>query len=759
MRWRHGFIAAVVLLTACSSSGGAKSHAPTTSTAGPSVADWTLYGHDLANSRLNPLETTITRANVGRLTRGWSTSGLVGVTGTPTVSSGVVYYDDWTGTVHAVKAATGKPIWTNKVGGVFIASPAVTDDAVYVAAGATLTRLDRATGKTRWNATTNDSPFAGIDASPVPVDGLVIQATASNEEPIPKQTYTFRGSISAFDAQTGKEKWRFYTTKNNAHDGPGVGLWSTPAVDTKRKLLYVGSGNAYAEPTGPLADSVLAINYETGKLAWSRQFRKNDVFAAGNPKSKDTDVGASPNMWTVNGRDFVGVGDKAGVYHALDRDTGAIVWTASLSEGAVFGGEVGSGAYVDGKIIVSSNNGGPALSAPGSVATVYALDPATGKILWRAKPLAQKIFGPVSAIPGVAFVGTTTGLYVALDTNTGKQLWSFKAPNQVGGGAAIVNGRVFWGYGFTLFSGGGDGGLLTFTVPPASSTTTAVRCARPFKPGVTTQTIDGRPALLTVPAKYDGHTPIPVVFALHPLSVSYTAAPFIAGLDTMAPRYTFISVAPSGRLNGPTPFWNATDIAGNEDVRFLSHVLDWLEGHLCVDTTRVYSLGMSNGAQMSSVLACQLSNRITAVAPVAGAEFYSSCRGRPVPVIAFHGTKDPFVGFKGGGLDAATIADENLWKAHKPAHVPVHHGVEAAMQTWAVHNGCDPQPVTVRISHEVRRRTWQHCKAATILYIIDGGGHTWPGRPVPGSEASFGHTTMDISATPLIFRFLFAQRS
>jgi polyhydroxybutyrate depolymerase len=173
------------------------------------------------------------------------------------------------------------------------------------------------------------------------------------------------------------------------------------------------------------------------------------------------------------------------------------------------------------------------------------------------------------------------------------------------------------------------------------TTTTVVPCAHRFQPGVTTPTIDKRPVQLTVPAKYDGHTPIPVVFALHPLSVSYTAAPFIAGLSDMAPKYTFISVAPSGRVT-PTPFWDAAPMAHNEDVRFLGDVLDWLEGHLYVDTTRVYSLGTSNGAQMSSALACQMSNRITAVAPVAGAEFYSSCRGRPVPAIAFHGTKDPF---------------------------------------------------------------------------------------------------------------------
>jgi polyvinyl alcohol dehydrogenase (cytochrome) len=463
-----------VALGGCSSGSASRSATPTTRTsviAGVSVpesaaTDWTLYGHDLANSRLNPHETAINRSTVKQLRVVWSTKGLIGVTGTPTVSNGIVYYDDWIGGVHAVRASTGAPIWTTKVGGSFIGSPAVTSDAVFVAGGATLSRLDRATGKLQWQAVTNDNPSAGIDASPVVVGNIVLQATASNEEPQVKKVYTFRGSISGYDAETGKENWRFYTTKDNAHDGPGVGLWSTPAVDTKRGLLYIGSGNAYAEPTGPLADSILAIDYTTGKLRWSRQFRKSDVFSAGNPKSPDTDVGASPNMWTINGHDLVGDGDKAGVYHALDRDTGKVVWQTNLSVGDVFGGALGSGALVDGKLIVSSNNGGFSLTAPNTVARIYALDPATGRILWQAKPLPQKIFGPVSAVPGVAFVGTTAGTYVALDTRTGALLWSYHAPASVGGGASIVDGRLYWGYGFQFFTGGGDGGMLAFATAP-----------------------------------------------------------------------------------------------------------------------------------------------------------------------------------------------------------------------------------------------------------------------------------------------------
>src|SRR5262249_46073134 len=148
---------------------------------------------------------------------------------------------------------------------------------------------------------------------------------------------------------------------------------------------------------------------------------------------------------------------------------------------------------------------------------------------------------------------------------------------------------------------------------------------------------------------------------------------------------------------------------------------------------------------------------MTAVAPVDGAEFYNTCQGRPVPVIAFHGTLDPFVPFKGGGLDSETIASQNLWKGKPPPNLPVHHGVEAAMQTWALHNGCDPKPLERRIAVDVRERVWQHCQAATILYIVDGGGHTWPGHPVPGFQATFGSTTMSIDATMLIFRFFFSQ--
>jgi polyvinyl alcohol dehydrogenase (cytochrome) len=464
--WTVGALMAVAV--ACSSSSQPKapnssSHVAQAPSADSGAGDdWPVYGHDLANSRLSPHEHAIKAATVTRLRKVWSIDGLVGVTGTPVVAAGVAYFDDWAGSVHAVDAVTGKPRWTTKLGGEFVAAPAVSGEGVYVAVGSTLYRLDRATGRTVWKVSTDSSPFAQINASPVIVDGLVLQGTASFENIVNEKHYSFRGSIAAYDVTTGQQRWKFYTTPNNSGSGAGVGVWSTPAVDTKRGLLFVGTGQNLSPPTGPLADSLLAIDYRTGKLRWSRQFTYPDVFSAAHPHGKDADVGASPNLWTANGRALVGAGDKGGTFHALDRDTGKVVWTTQLAPGGAFGGDIGSAAFVDGKIIATSNVGDPATNATTNVSKVFALDAATGHIDWTAKPYPGKVFAPVSAVPGLAFVATDQGTMAALAVTTGHELWRYHAPARSASGPSIVDGRVLWGYGFILFGPAGAGGVISF---------------------------------------------------------------------------------------------------------------------------------------------------------------------------------------------------------------------------------------------------------------------------------------------------------
>ncbi len=222
---------------------------------------------------------------------------------------------------------------------------------------------------------------------------------------------------------------------------------------------------------------------------------------------------------------------------------------------------------------------------------------------------------------------------------------------------------------------------------------------------------------LTVPPNYDGRKPFPVLFGLHALSISNTVRVGHDGVRRHGAPVRLHRGRAVGAARRHDPVLAGRPARDNYDVRFIGDLLDKLEREMCVDRARVYSTGMSNGAQMSSLLACRIPNRIAAVAPVAGVEFSDTCRGRPVPVIAFHGTADPIVTYEGGGLNAARIADVDYWKGNVPPGLPQHHGVDAAMQTWAKHNGCDAKPVEERVAPEVRRRTWQHCKADTILYV------------------------------------------
>ncbi|MBL8774329.1 MAG: hypothetical protein JNK12_00295 [Acidimicrobiales bacterium] len=317
--------------------------------------------------------------------------------------------------------------------------------------------------------------------------------------------------------------------------------------------------------------------------------------------------------------------------------------------------------------------------------------------------------------------------------------------------------------------GSSEGASATTAADGAGSTTTTVAGPSPSAgcevtpaaaPGTTDEiiTVDGNEGRyqLIVPEGYDGTEPLPLVFGLHALTVSYTFVPAGAGFAEIAEDYDFIGVSPSNLVDNGTFFWMAAPVPDNPDVVFMEALLDELESELCIDTTKVFSTGQSNGAQMSSVLACQVSDRITAVAPIAGVEFTAEegvCDDRPVPVMAFHGDADPIVTYEGGGLNAATIANMHYWKGDIPADVPEHEGVDVAMDNWAAHNGCEPGRVEERVSPEVLRFTWEGCEAETVLYVVEGGGHTWPGRPTPGFEEQFGPTTLDIEATPLMFEF------
>ena len=227
-----------------------------------------------------------------------------------------------------------------------------------------------------------------------------------------------------------------------------------------------------------------------------------------------------------------------------------------------------------------------------------------------------------------------------------------------------------------------DGSEAASTSVPSETPSTTTRPAGPapsagcdatpvLPPGTADDTMRSggqeRHYQLVLPADYDGREPLPLVFALHALTVPYGVTPSIDGLLDEAATRDFVIVAPSGLLDAGTPYWLAAPVEPNYDVDFLGTLLDRLEADVCFDTSQVFSTGQSNGAQMSSLLACRMDDRITAVAPVDGVEFNDeTCTGDPVPVMAFHGDADPVVTYEGGGLNATAIANQQYWKGDVP---------------------------------------------------------------------------------------------
>ncbi|MCE9527288.1 MAG: prolyl oligopeptidase family serine peptidase [Planctomycetales bacterium] len=262
--------------------------------------------------------------------------------------------------------------------------------------------------------------------------------------------------------------------------------------------------------------------------------------------------------------------------------------------------------------------------------------------------------------------------------------------------------------------------------------------------------------LVHVPPGYDGKKPMPVVLIFHgggsnaAMTVRYT------GLNEKGDAAGFLAVYPNGtgRLARALT-WNAGNCCGYaqrqqiDDVGYVSALLDDLEKAGHVDRRRIFATGISNGGMMSYRLAAELSDRIAAIAPVAGTLGIETVKpSRPVPVLHFHGTDDQFLPFKGGrGVKSLTET--------------IFHPVEDTLETWVKINGCLGQPKSTQLPHvakdemRVIRREYGPGKsgAEVVLYLIEGGGHTWPGRQ-PHREIEFlGPSTEDISANDLMWSF------
>ncbi|MBI5542809.1 MAG: hypothetical protein HY901_02895, partial [Deltaproteobacteria bacterium] len=228
-----------------------------------------------------------------------------------------------------------------------------------------------------------------------------------------------------------------------------------------------------------------------------------------------------------------------------------------------------------------------------------------------------------------------------------------------------------------------------------------------------------------VPPVYQAGSPAAAVLMLHGGGGSAEQLQSeSARMDPIADRDGFVTVYPDG--TGVLQTWNGGLCCGKaveegvDDVGFLDELLDHLEGELCLDQRRVFAMGMSNGAIMSHRLACELSARIAAVAPVAGTIGVATCQPvRPVPVMQIHGTSDGHVPWDGGlGCGPAGVAFVS---------------VPDTMEGWRTRNGCEAATSAHFQQGDGTCTAHSGCAAPVVLCSIAGGGHSWPGgEPKPG---------------------------
>jgi polyvinyl alcohol dehydrogenase (cytochrome) len=468
---------------------------------------WKGWGVDASNSRYQ--SAGIPKSHVPELKLKWAFGfpGAKSVWGQPSVVGGRVFLGVDTGSVYSLDAATGCIHWSFDAEAGVRTAIAVAEIAPGRMAAwfgdvkANTYAVDAETGALLWKVHVEDHASAKLTGAPTLYEGRLYVPVSSGEEGAggnPKYPCcTFRGSIVALDAATGKQIWKTYmipdepqpTTKSAdgvQHWGAaGAGVWSAPTIDAKRKVLYATTGDAYTEPAAKTTDAIVALDLATGKVQWVVQGTENDVWLArctdGKPEGNcpeklgpDQDFSASPILKTLpDGKRILVAGQKSGNVWAYDPDNkGAVVWRTALTKSTTeFGGKIiWGGAADDQAAYFGLGTGGIAGVAltNGERKWFTTLEPSAA----MAKHPGQD--GPLTAIPGVVFSGGWDGVLRALSASDGHVVWEyntvrdFETVNGVPGkggsmgaaGPVVAGGMLFTGSGYVGVKNGMPGNVL-----------------------------------------------------------------------------------------------------------------------------------------------------------------------------------------------------------------------------------------------------------------------------------------------------------
>jgi polyvinyl alcohol dehydrogenase (cytochrome) len=497
---------------------------------------WNGWSPSITNSRFqNESSAGLTASSVPKLKLKWAfrLGEVTMARSQPVIVAGRVFVGTQNGAMYALDHRTGCTRWG------FQAEAAVRSGVTYGRADgepavffgdvkANMYALSARTGRLIWKVNAGVERFALATATPRFYGGLVYQPFASPEEALAANpNYAccrLRGSVAAFDANTGKKTWEVVTisetaapTRENSAGvqqyGPsGAGVWSSPTIDEQSGALYVATGDNYSDPPTKTSDAILAFDLKTGRFLWSKQLTEGDTFNNGcstpqrancpQKPGPDFDFGQPPILVDLGGgtRALV-IAQKSGMAYAVDPDqTGKILWQVRVGEGGKLGGSQWGSAADGQNVYVAISDlhvkaipdpqlprGYRLVLNPKVGGGLFALDLKSGKTVWSAKhdacPASSTDCSPaqsaaVTAMPGVVFSGSVDGHLRAYSTQDGKVLWDIdtaRAYQAVNGGIArggsldaagpaVVNGMVVVNSGYGQWGGMPGNALLAFSV-------------------------------------------------------------------------------------------------------------------------------------------------------------------------------------------------------------------------------------------------------------------------------------------------------
>lgn len=459
--------------------------------------DWLTYNGSYGGDRYSTLA-QIDRHNAGSLHVVCAYQfGVLGAMQTgPVISSGVMYLTTNDGT-YALDARTCREKWAVTWGTTPSTLPnrgvALMDGKLFRGTGDDhLIALDAATGKTVWDDTIAD-PATGVrlEAAPIAWQGRVFVGIAGSE-------YGMKGKVMAFDAADGKLLWTFDAIPTGDEAGAetwgnaaatatgGGGTWSSAALDTASGTLYVPLGNPgpdYAPDYRPGANlytsSIVALDTATGKLRWYFQLSPHDYH--------DWDAAAAPALFVgPQGKPMIAFAGNNGYLYTLDAQTHQVIAKVAVTTIAnadaplttagthfcpgTFGGtewngpayspqtrllyvdavdwcttlRAGEVRYIRGQAFLGSSNGNGTLD-PQSSGWLNAVDPVSGKIVWRYHSGAPMVAAVTTTAGGLVLSGEGTGDFDVFDAANGNRLYQFNTGGAVAGGVATyaVDGKQY----------------------------------------------------------------------------------------------------------------------------------------------------------------------------------------------------------------------------------------------------------------------------------------------------------------------------